>query len=248
MGNINITPQSAIDSLKADHENGDLTPNHIKQLTDLINRFRSEQERLLADISIIDTEENEESENTEAVSAEQSADNPRELSPEQQTVFLSVLETRLSSKPEHYRRPDGVEFSEVKKALEERPDLMWSLAQMENTGGAVDIRAVTDNEFVFCDFAKETSENRRDLTYYQVDKIAKKWGVDIQSEEGWRALQGLGVFDTSSWIWVRSDDIIDIGYARDARRRGYDLRVYRCDACGHFLSWGWRASLRVPKA
>ncbi len=177
------------------------------------------------------------------------ASEKRELSPEQQAELLSTLETRLTSEPNGYRRPEGVNFAEVKTALEARPDLMYSLAQTENAGGAVDIRAVTDNEFVFCDFAKETDESRRNLTYPQVEKAAKAMGVDVQSEEGWRALQRLGAFDTDSWIWVKSDDIIiDTGRARGANRDGDNLFVNRYFAVNHNPGGGWRASLRVPKA
>ncbi len=188
----------------------------------------------------------------ESITADQ-PDEPAErpkLSPEsaEAQALLSTLETRLTKNPQGYKRPEGVDFAEVKAALEARPDLMYSLAQMENSGGEVDIRAVEGNEFVFCDFAKETSEKRRDLDYYQVEKIAEDWGVDVQSEEGWRALQKLGVFDTDSWIWVKSDDIIDTGDARLADRNGLNLHVLPFLAGNHDPFRGWRASLRVPKA
>lgn len=174
-----------------------------------------------------------------------------ELSPEnaEAQALLSTLETRLAEEPQGYKRPEGVNFTEVKTALEARPDLMYSLAQMENSGGEVDIRAVEGNEFVFCDFAKETSEKRRNLTYYQVQKIAEDWSVDIQSKEGWRALQKLGAFDTESWwICVKSDDIIDTGFARFATRFGDSLFVRNYFSPDyHDPRMGWRASLRVPK-
>ncbi|MFH0838272.1 MAG: DUF4256 domain-containing protein [Patescibacteria group bacterium] len=180
--------------------------------------------------------------------APEEASEKRELSPEEQAKLLSTLETRLTSEPGGYKRPEGVNFAEVKISLEARPDLMYSLAQTENAGGAVDIRAIEGNEFVFCDFAKETDESRRNLTYPQAEEAAKAMGVDIQSKEGWRALQKLGAFDTNSWIWVKSDDIIDTGCARDACRDGGGLVVDRYGAGGHRPNGGWRASLRVPKA
>jgi len=170
-----------------------------------------------------------------------------ELSPEESAEFLARLKNRLSSKPEYHKRPKGIEFPEVKDALEGRPDLMWSLAQMENSGGAIDIRAIEGNEFVFCDFTQETPKERRDLTYYQVAEKAKEMGVDIQSEAGWRALQKLGEFDLETWIWVKSDDIIDTGFARRADRFGV-LRVDRHDADSHHMLRGWRAELRVKKS
>lgn len=172
----------------------------------------------------------------------------RELSPEQQAELLSTLETRFTKAPDHYKRPKGVNFAEVRTALKARPDLMYSLAQTENAGGRIDIRAIEGNEFVFCDFAKETDESRRDLTYPQAKEAAKTMGVDIQSEEGWRALQKLGAFDANSWIWVQSDDIIDTGIARGANRHGSNLHVNRGSADYRNPLGGWRASLRVPKA
>jgi len=171
----------------------------------------------------------------------------RELSPEESVAFLARLKTRLANKPEYHKRPKGIEFPEVKDALEGRPDLMWSLAQMENSGGAVDIRAIEGNEFVFCDFTQETPKKRRDMTYYQVAEKAKEMGVDIQSEAGWRALQKLGEFDLETWIWLKSDDIIDTGFARRADRFGI-LRVDRHDADSHHMLRGWRAELRVKKS
>jgi len=171
-----------------------------------------------------------------------------QLSPEEQAKLLSTFKARLTSEPKDYKRAKGLNFTEIKSALEARSDLMWSLAQTENAGGIVDIRAITDAEFVFCDFAKETDRSRRNLTYSQAKKDAKEMGVDIQSEEEWRALQKLGDFDTKSWVWVQSDDIFDRGLAWLARRTGDKLEIIHSIAAGHRQGEGWRAELRLPKA
>ena len=168
------------------------------------------------------------------------------LSPKESAELLARLKNRFSSKPEFHKRPKGIEFPDVKDALEGRPDLMWSLAQMENSGGAVDIRSIEDNEYVFCDFTQETPLKRRDMTYHQAVEKAKEMGVDIQSEAGWRALQKLDEFDLETWLWLKSDDIIDTGFARRADRFGV-LRVDRHDAESHHMLRGWRAELRVKK-
>lgn len=169
------------------------------------------------------------------------------LSPEEQEKLLLTLKTRLTSKPKDYKRAENVNFAEVKVAMEARSDLMWSLAQTENAGGAVDICDITDTEFIFCDFAKETDKSRRDLTYSQAKKEAKAMGVNIQSEEEWRAFQKLGIFDAHSWVWVQSDDIFDKGLAWLARRVGDKLEVIHSIAAGHRLGEGWRASLKIPR-
>ena len=125
---------------------------------------------------------------------------------------------------------------------------MWSLYQAENSGSLIDIRADEGNEFIFCDHNKETSESRRDMTYYQIQEAAEAMGVDIQSEEGWRALQEAGKFDSASWIWIKSEDIIETGDARFAYRDGGNLNVCRHDADNRHPYGGWRVELRVPKA
>ena len=162
--------------------------------------------------------------------------------------LLSALEARFAKKPKYYKRPEGVDFAEVKKALGANPTLMRSLAQMENTGGEPDIIAVEPDAFVFGDCSEE-SPNRRNLTYDQATVQAKEFGVDMMSEEDYLKMQNLGKFDQQSSSWLATpEDIRKTGLALGGNRSGGVVYVYERNADFSNPGRGWRASLRVPKA
>jgi len=172
----------------------------------------------------------------------------RELKPEKKAELLSALETRFATKPEHYKRHEGVDFAEVKKALEANPALMYSLAQMENTGGAPDIIAVEEDAFVFGDCSAE-SPDRRDLTYDQAAEMAKEFGVEMMTKKIYRAMQESGRFDMNTWSWLATPaDFRERGNALRGRRIGVGVNVNRGNAENHDPLGGWRGLLRVPKA
>jgi len=172
----------------------------------------------------------------------------RELTPEEQTELLSTLEARSAKEPDHYRRLGGVDFAEVKKALEANPALMYSLAQMENTGGLPDVIAIEDDAFVFGDCSVE-SPNRRNLNYDEAAKMARELGVDMMPEDAYRKIQETGEFDRKTWSWLATpDDIREAGYALRGGRYGGGVGVSRYGARGHNSGGGWRGVLRVPKA
>jgi len=173
----------------------------------------------------------------------------RELTPEHQTLLLPVFEERLAQKPRHYSHPKGINFYDVKKALEANPALMYSLAKMESTGGMPDIIAVEKDAFVFGDCSAE-SPNRRDITYDQASEMAKEFGVDIMTEEIYRAMQELGKFDRETWGWLATTaDVRESGKALGGNRHnGGSVNVHRYDAHYHNPHAGWRGVLRVQKA
>lgn len=162
--------------------------------------------------------------------------------------LFSILKARFAEKPEHYKQQEGIDFTEVKKALEASPDLMYSLAQMENTGGAPDIIAIESDAFIFGDCSAE-SPDRRDLNYDQVTEMAKEFGVDMMSEEAYRAMQESGKFDINTWSWLKtSADTRESGRALCGDRVDDVVHVDRADARSHDADEGWRGVLRVPKA
>jgi len=161
--------------------------------------------------------------------------------------LLSALEARFAKKPKYYKRPEGVDFAEVKNALWLNPALMRSLAQMENTGGEPDIIAVEPGVFVFGDCSEE-SPNRRNLTYDQATAQAKEFGVDMMSEEDYLKMQNLGKFDQQSSSWLATPEYLrKAGNAMNGFRVGDGVFVYEVDAGYHNPHDGWRASLRVKK-
>lgn len=174
----------------------------------------------------------------------------RELSPVQKASLFSTLKARFSRKPEHYEQVEGVNFTEVKKALEASAEAMYSLAQMEKTEGLPDIVAVEDDAFVFGDCSAE-SPNRRDLTYDQAAKMAKKFGVKMMPVSVYKKMQEGGRFDlkTRSWL-ATSTDTIEDSFALIGERYHYfgPTLVYPRYAHTHDDGKGWRGMLRVPKA
>ncbi len=171
----------------------------------------------------------------------------RELSPEQQGELFSTLEARFSEKPEHYEQHEGVDFAKVKKALEASPDLMYSLAQMENTGGVPDIIAVESDAFIFGDCSAE-SPARRNLNYDKSAEMAKEFGADMMPEDVYHTMQKSGKFDMNTWSWLKTPaDIRESGLALHGNRDGY-VYVRRSYARSHGVDGGWRGVLRVPKA
>jgi len=176
------------------------------------------------------------------------AEMQRELSPLESAKFISKLRKRFVARSESYKRPAGVSFSGILPILEANPDRLWSLLQMEKSGGKVDIRAVEGNELVFCDFAQVAPKARCNRTYYQIIQDAAVMGVEIQDESGWRGLQKLGKFDNGTYIWVNSESIIHTGRAHYVTRIGDEMEVFRRAAGTHSNSRGWRAELRFQGA
>jgi len=163
--------------------------------------------------------------------------------------LLSALEARFAKEPKHYKRPEGIDFTEVKKILWANPALMHSLAQLENTGGEPDIISVEPDAFIFGDCSEE-SPNRRGLTYDEAAAQAKEFGVDMMSEAAYSKMQKTGRFDLHSGSWLKTDPEYRkrTGNAMGGRRGGGGVDVGEFRAEGHDPGGGWRGVLRVPKA
>ena len=173
----------------------------------------------------------------------------RKLTPEHQNLILSILLHRISLHPaEHYRLPKRFDTIEVKKALEANPTLIWSLAQMEGTGGEPDIIDEDNKTFLFVDCSAE-SPNRRCLSYDRTIAMAKEFGVEIMTEEDYRNVQKIGKFDIKSKIWLATpDDVKKFGNALTGSRckDGY-IDIQGCNTDPNNPNIGWRGMLRVPK-
>lgn len=207
-----------------------------------------------------------------AVSAE-AAEIKRELTDAQKLNLFASLGSRFSKQPDHYKRPKGVDFKKVKAALEADPVKMWSLAQMENTGGAPDIIAIEGDEFIFADCSAESPDGRRNCVFdkeaetvhpFVVENfngnavdMAKSFGVDIMNDSTYRkVLQKIGRFDlnnTSSWV-LKSDPAKQ-ARIRNSRFGGNALRGTRFNSGVievrqdlpflHNDNRAWRGVLRV---
>lgn len=186
----------------------------------------------------------------------------RQLTPNEKTALLSVLERRFEKKPDHYTRVKGINFADVAKALEANPDAMMSVAKMEETGGEPDIVGVDqDGTFLIADCSAESPQGRRNCVYdKEAEKnargfngnavdMAKEFGVALWSLEFYRAMQQSGKFDRNTWSWVETDaETRKSGGALIGYRRDDVVGVHRYDARDRDVRTGWRGVLRVKKA
>jgi len=171
----------------------------------------------------------------------------RKLTPEQQNELFLTLETRFVENSVHYKHQKGVKFIEVKKALEAHPDFMYSLSQMEKTGGFPDVIINEDDVFVFADCSRE-SPARRNINYDQSLEMAKEFGVDMLTEEAYRIMQKIGIFDSNTWSWLSTpNEVRESGKAINGGRFGSGVSVSKGEWSKNTLSVGWRGMVRVPK-
>jgi hypothetical protein len=183
----------------------------------------------------------------------------QELSPDQRHVLLQVLQTRFEK---NKNRHPNLEWETVLQRLEARPDKLWSLFQMEQTGGEPDVlwQQGTSQEIAFVDCAPESPKERRSLCYdgdaLAARKENKPWhsalgmaaemGIEVLSEAQYRELQQLGTFDlkTSSWV-LTPPDIRKLGGALFGDRRYNTVFVYHNGAESYYAARGFRGVLRV---
>lgn len=181
----------------------------------------------------------------------------KELSEEQSKELLTTLKARFEK---NMNRHKDIEWSKVQTKLETSPEKLWSLSEMEKTGGEPDVVGYENNEFIFVDCAAESPAGRRSLCYdrqaWEDRKehkpqsnaldVAEAIGIDILSEEEYRKLQTLGNFDlkTSSWIKTPTD-VRKLGWALFCDRRYNTVFVYHNWAESYYAARWFRGILRV---
>lgn len=182
-----------------------------------------------------------------------------ELPPEQRHVLLNTLQARFEK---HRDRHPGLEWAAVLARLEANPAKLWSVDQMEMTGGEPDVvgRDAATDAFLFYDCSPESPDGRRSLCYdreaWDARKEAKPdssameraaaMGVEMLTEAEYRALQELGQFDlkTSSWVQTPAS-IRKLGGAIFCDRRYDTVFTYHNGAQSYYAARGFRAALRV---
>lgn len=181
------------------------------------------------------------------------------LSAAQQDALLATLRARFE---QHPNRHPNIEWASVRARLEANPDALWSLNEMEATGGEPDVVGHDERtgEFIFVDCSAESPKGRRSVCYDRAALQARKenkpktsamqmaeaMGVEILTEEQYRALQQLGEFDTKTSSWVKTpDDIRSRGGAIFCDRRYGHVFTYHNGAESYYAARGFRAALRV---
>ena len=181
------------------------------------------------------------------------------LTAEQQELLLRTLQTRFEA---NAKRHDGLQWAQVRTRLESNPEKLWSLNEMEQTGGEPDVVALDPGtgEYILYDCSAESPKGRRSVCYdgealetrkehkpqTSALQMASAMGVDLLTEEQYRELQTLGQFDlkTSSWIQTPAR-IRKLGGALFCDRRYETVFVYHNGAESYYAARGFRASLRV---
>jgi len=185
----------------------------------------------------------------------------KELTPEQIFELLKILKIRFEK---NLNRHNGFDWTKVQAKLEANPEKMWSLNEMERTGGEPDVIGydIKTNEYIFYDCSAETPKGRRNVCYDREGQEAREkqgihpegnavdmaasMGIEILIEEQYRELQKLGSFDTKTSSWIKTPhDIRKLGGAIFADRRYSHVFVYHNSAPSFYSVRGFRGSLSV---
>lgn len=169
---------------------------------------------------------------------------------EQRSHLLMTLKDRLAEKLINYKRPKGINFLEVKSALEADLALMYTLSRSEKFGGAPDIIYAAPDGFLFADCFVKPPSARRNLIYDHAYAMAESFGASHTNEAEYRFFQKAGKFDINKfWVWIMTPDPVrEDGHALHGNRDGSVVSVGRRAAMHHDKEGGWRCMLWVPKA
>lgn len=182
-----------------------------------------------------------------------------EISEESKQALIEVLKNRFHK---HLDRHVDLIWSEVEEKLLLCPDKLWSLLQMEETGGEPDVvgRDSDTGEFWFMDCSKETPKGRRSICYdrealekrkehkpsHSAMEMAKEMGIELLDEEQYRYLQTLGDFDYKSSSWIRTPDAMrKLGGGLFGDKRYDRVFIYHNGVESYYSSRGFRGLLRV---
>lgn len=183
----------------------------------------------------------------------------KKLSSEESEVLLRILKNRFEKHPD---RHPGLKWDDVQARLEAHPAKLWSINEMEITEGEPDVIGFDKKtgEFLFCDCAPESPKGRRSICYDHQALEARKehkpkdsalnmaaeMGIEILDEEGYRALQELGNFDTKTSSWIATPaPIRKLGGALFCDKRYQHVFTYHNGAESYYAARGFRGTLKV---
>jgi hypothetical protein len=186
-------------------------------------------------------------------------DTKKVLSPAQWDELLATLKARFE---QNLSRHKGVAWAEVQARLAARPEKLWSLKEMESTGGEPDIVSHDEKtgEYVFYDCSEESPQGRRSVCYDREGLESRKehkpknnaidmaaaMGIELLTEEQYRELQKLGHFDAKTSCWIKTPaDIRKLGGALFGDFRYGNVFIYHNGAQSYYSGRAFRGSLRV---
>jgi hypothetical protein len=183
----------------------------------------------------------------------------KKLSATQGEELLKTLKSRFEK---NMNRHKGIEWSKVQAKLSGNAEKLWSLSEMERTGGEPDVvgQDKKTGEYIFYDCSAETPNDRRSICYDKAALEARKehkpknsamnmasnMGIELLTEEQYRELQELGNFDTKTSSWIQTPpEIRKLGGALFCDRRYNHVFVYHNGAESYYAGRGFRGLLRV---
>jgi Protein of unknown function (DUF4256) len=178
---------------------------------------------------------------------------------EQGEELISILQDRFEK---NMHRHKGFDWSKVQSKLEAQPEKLWSLNEMERTGGEPDVVAYDEQtgEYIFYDCSEESPKGRRSYCYDREALESRKnnkpennaidaaanMGIEILTEEQYRELQKLGKFDMKTSSWVQTpDEVRKLGGALFCDYRYGQVFLYHNGASSYYAARGFRGSLKV---
>jgi hypothetical protein len=183
----------------------------------------------------------------------------KDLKANQREELLTALKARFEK---NMKRHKNLEWDKVRATLEAHPEKLWSLHEMERTGGEPDVVGYDKEsaEYIFYDCSAESPKGRRSVCYDRealesrkehkpgnsaID-LAAAMGIELLTEEQYRELQKLGEFDTKTSSWVKTPAAIrKLGGAIFCDRRYDTVFVYHNGAESYYAARGFRGSVRV---
>jgi hypothetical protein len=178
---------------------------------------------------------------------------------EQREEFLKTLKARFEK---NMNRHKGLEWAKAQAKLEANAEKLWSLYEMERTGGEPDVvgQDKKTSEYIFYDCSAESPKDRRSVCYDKEALESRKehkpadsaidmataMGIELLTEEQYRELQKLGAFDTKTSSWVKTPSAVrKLGGALFCDRRYDTVFLYHNGAESYYAARGFRGSLKV---
>jgi hypothetical protein len=183
----------------------------------------------------------------------------KKLASDERTSLLAILKSRFEKYPERHQ---GIDWKMVESKLVKNESALWSLNEMEKTGGEPDVTGYVkkSDEFIFCDCSAESPSGRRSLCYDKEGldsrkehkpensavEVANQIGIEILTEQEYRELQQLGTFDNKTSSWLKTPaEIRRHGGAIFADFRYGHLFVYHNGAGSYYAARGFRGILKA---
>ncbi|ABR91355.1 Uncharacterized conserved protein [Janthinobacterium sp. Marseille] len=182
---------------------------------------------------------------------------PKKLTANERENLLATLKARFEK---NMKRHPGLKWDAVQEKLEAHPEKLWSLNEMERTGGEPDVLAHDKSGYVFFDCSAESPKGRRSVCYDRAAlesrkehlpdntaiDMAAEMGIELLSEEQYRELQKFGIVDAKTSSWIKTPaDIRKLGGAIFADFRYGHIFIYHNGASSYYAVRGFRGALKV---